>query len=497
LREARKAGVLSGGKLPTAELPNQAAAFARFEKQQALEQELKLVNLVIRDLKLAKYENLAWLVAQRPANGMPLLVLSVRYFFRRQVEGDPALQVEMTFRTLEGLQESQAAGFRSLQNLFAQHGQRLDALFGVVERIAEVTASTQQTAREIKHAVDGQSEHIQRIEQGVMRLLGQMGQRELSPSDSLSIRTDAERAAVKELLASYRSLPEEQRKRLPGLLGQIGKLEIATGHFEEAQRSFDKMATLSQDPRVQAEAHYNAYLAALERRDWPGAFRKLYETLRLDAKRYAPFPINNYKPNRILGAGGFGIVFLCKHAALGDHIVVKALRTDNLDGEADRLFDEAQILLKLNHPGVIRLRDCGYVQVSTKSRPYLVMDYFDGISLEEHVRQHGCLEPDELKAVVLPVAEALQAAHEQNILHRDVKPANILIRKEGDEWQVRLIDFGLALKQSVLQAPSSHVKSDAHSMVEKSIANGQRRVTSEAKLLTRNRCCGHFPQAVS
>jgi hypothetical protein len=102
LREARKAGVLSGGKLPTAELPGQAATFARFGNQQALEQELKLVGLLLKELKQAKYNNLAWLVAQRPGNGMPLLVLSARYFFRRQVESDPALHAEMTFRTLEG-----------------------------------------------------------------------------------------------------------------------------------------------------------------------------------------------------------------------------------------------------------------------------------------------------------------------------------------------------------------------------------------------------------
>ena len=92
---------------------------------------------------------------------------------------------------------------------------------------------------------------------------------------------------------------------------------------------------------------------------------------------------------------------------------------------------------------MIRVSDCGYADAGQK-RPYLVMDYFDGPTLEQHVREHGPLWPDNFRQLASQVADGLRAAHARGILHRDVKPANLLIRREGSAWQVKLIDFGLA-----------------------------------------------------
>lgn len=88
----------------------------------------------------------------------------------------------------------------------------------------------------------------------------------------------------------------------------------------------------------------------------------------------------------------------------------------------------------------------------------MVMDYFEGLALDEHVKEHGPVSPADLKAIMLPVAKALQAAHTQGILHRDVKPSNILVRQEAEGWDVRLIDFGLAIKQSVVQSTARNVQ---------------------------------------
>src|SRR5207244_1673096 len=127
----------------------------------------------------------------------------------------------------------------------------------------------------------------------------------------------------------------------------------------------------------------------------------------------------------------------------------------------------------------IRLRDCRFADAARK-RPYLVMDYFDSVSLADHVAKHGPLAADEMLTVARAVAEALLAAHAQGILHRDVKPDNLLVRPpptpnpspqrgeggnssplaplgrgvggEGGGWRVKLIDFGLAIKEEVEQA---------------------------------------------
>src|SRR5438093_11839448 len=99
------------------------------------------------------------------------------------------------------------------------------------------------------------------------------------------------------------------------------------------------------------------------------------------------------------------------------------------------VFREARVLEELDHPAIIRVRDCDYADAAQK-RPYLVMDYFDGPTLAAYLRDHGNLSADELRALAVPVAEALTAAHKCGILHRDVKPANILVRREGEGWRV-------------------------------------------------------------
>src|SRR5213078_4265313 len=105
---------------------------------------------------------------------------------------------------------------------------------------------------------------------------------------------------------------------------------------------------------------------------------------------------------------------------------------------------------------------------AARARPFLVMEFFDGPTLAEHVDREGALPVADFLEMARQVAEALQAAHSQAILHRDVKPGNLLVRREGRGWQVRLIDFGLALRQSVLQSNSSG--SSARSVLGYSIA---------------------------
>src|SRR5262249_34834355 len=78
-------------------------------------------------------------------------------------------------------------------------------------------------------------------------------------------------------------------------------------------------------------------------------------------------------------------------------------------------------------------------------------DYFDGPTLEDFVRVHGPIRVTEFLPAARLLAEGLHAAHGRGILHRDVKPANLLVKRDGDLWRVKLIDFGLALKPELLR----------------------------------------------
>lgn len=454
LRAARTAGALSAG-FDAPKLARQAAGFARFADHLALvEAEWRVVTLLAEDFKQAGYPSLGWLLAQRPATGLSLLAVASRYFFRRAVEEDARLFQGLAFARLEALDEAQERGFAALADALGKQGNRLEELLGDVKA---AVVQTHAAVLDVQGQLRGQSEQIQQIGQAVLRLLEQhrLQRRALRPGDSLSVRTDEERQLVKQVVARYRALPEPQRRGQPALLNAVGKLEVAAGDFEAAQQDFLQAAALATDPAAQAEARFNAYQTALERRDFDAALRELLEAVKLDPARYAPFPVAKYQPRQILGTGGFGTAFLCRHRYMNADVVVKALHPGGLGREADQVFTEAQVLRQLDHPAIIRITECGYADVDANARPHIVMDYFPGRTLEEQVRKEGPLPVVDALAVARQAAEGLLAAHGKGILHRDVKPANLLVRKDGAGWHAKLIDFGLALQQQTATAHAS------------------------------------------
>jgi serine/threonine protein kinase len=448
LRNARKAGLLRPEPTRPRELAEQTVALTLFTDPQGLFlAERQLTKDMADELRAAGYDNLARLLTV--GDGPSLLVVATRYFLRREVEEDERLSRGLTFSQLETLGQGQEQGFAALHAVLAEQGAHVEEMLGEVQTLV---TETHTAVLDVREELLVQGERNQELYEAVLALQRRFNlmQTEVRPSDSLSIRGEAERRMVKELVARYRALPEEQRKELPALLNAVGKLEVAVGSFQGAGRDFATVASLVEDPHAQAEAHHNAYRAALESRDWPGALRELFQAVRLDGRRFAPFPVGKYQPRRILGAGGFGVAFLCRHKYMDTHVVVKTLFDEELDRGIDQLFAEAQALRRLNHPGIVQVQDCGYTDPASRSRPFLVMDYFEGVTLEDHIAANGTLAAEQLLPLARQVGEALLAAHEKGILHRDVKPQNLLVQEQGGQLRAQLIDFGLALRQGAL-----------------------------------------------
>lgn len=148
---------------------------------------------------------------------------------------------------------------------------------------------------------------------------------------------------------------------------------------------------------------------------------------------------NRYEILEQLGGGGMAIVYKARDTFLNRMVTIKVLRPEYTSDEdfVKRFRREAQAIASLSHPNIVSIYDVG----QEADVHYLVMEYVKGDNLKNLIRQQGSIPPERAVVIARQVSEALQHAHENNIVHRDVKPQNILITKSG---QAKLTDFGIA-----------------------------------------------------
>jgi len=148
--------------------------------------------------------------------------------------------------------------------------------------------------------------------------------------------------------------------------------------------------------------------------------------------------LGNYRLMCLLGRGGFADVYLGEQIYLGSQAAIKMLSAPLAPEARSGFLDEARMLVRLAHPHIIRLLDYG-IQEQT---PFLVMEYAPGGTLRKLHPRGQPLPLSTVVAYVKQVAEALQYAHTQRLIHRDVKPDNLLLGRQGE---ILLSDFGIAL----------------------------------------------------
>ncbi|MFK3982654.1 serine/threonine-protein kinase [Micromonospora sp. NPDC050397] len=155
---------------------------------------------------------------------------------------------------------------------------------------------------------------------------------------------------------------------------------------------------------------------------------------------------NRYRLDERIAGGGMGDVWRGTDEVLGRTVAVKILLPALLDepGFAERFRGEARTMATINHPGVVDVYDYG----SDQQIAFLVMEYIEGDALSTTLGRVGRLTPARTMALVAQAADALHAAHEKGIVHRDVKPGNLLVRPNGT---LVLTDFGIARSAMVGQ----------------------------------------------
>jgi serine/threonine protein kinase len=154
--------------------------------------------------------------------------------------------------------------------------------------------------------------------------------------------------------------------------------------------------------------------------------------------------LGNYRLVRLLGKGSFAEVYLGEHVHLGTQAAIKVLQTALLREDVDHFRTEARTIARLLHPHIVRVLDFGV----KRSIPFLVMDYAPHDTLRKLHPRGSRLPPETVLSYVRQIAAALQYAHQHKVIHRDVKPENMLL---GRDHEVLLSDFGLAVVASSSQ----------------------------------------------
>ncbi|MCA9800339.1 MAG: serine/threonine protein kinase, partial [Cyanobacteria bacterium HKST-UBA02] len=146
-----------------------------------------------------------------------------------------------------------------------------------------------------------------------------------------------------------------------------------------------------------------------------------------------------------LGSGGMGSVYLVTDSVLNKHVAVKVLSKPVAEADpvsVRRFQREARAAGNLNHENIVKILDFG---VNENEQPYLVMEHFDGLTLEDMIGKGGPLSLEIALEIFSQVCRAISHTHENGIVHRDLKSSNILVRQDNTgTFQVKLIDFGIA-----------------------------------------------------
>jgi formylglycine-generating enzyme required for sulfatase activity/tetratricopeptide (TPR) repeat protein len=439
LRANRPRGLGVGGK----ELAEQTAAFCRYHDPHAQLQRGWEAVAAIADAVAGDYPTVATFLKLQVPSSPPLLAVAFHHFLHCEISGNERLARRFQYQGMLEQGKAQHAAFATLTAALGQVGDRFDGLLERLDRIEDKIDET-------REAVNRLVELVQRIADAPAPA-GQ--QRDIRLVVSADDHRDVD--LLLKAREAYRRLPPTKQTASGWML--IADSLSAAGLAEEAQEDHLRVAELAPDDALKAGALFKSYRELCGAGRWEQALAAYQGASELaPGVRLIP---ERYEPVAILGSGAFGTVFLC-HDQREDpehrQVAVKAIHTGSPAVSIERVFREAQSLRRINHPAIIGVLHWDYAGPGREQRPYIVMEYFEGGSLADHLGRHGRLSPAELVEVALRVAQGMKGAHDAGVLHRDLKPENLLVRKRGERWEVKIVDFGLAVKLAPRQTQQTN-----------------------------------------
>src|SRR4029079_19630283 len=171
-----------------------------------------------------------------------------------------------------------------------------------------------------------------------------------------------------------------------------------------------------------------------------------------------------YRLERLLGQGGMGAVYLATHLGTERYVALKLITPQFMRNEefVQRFKREARAAGRLRHPNVVDVTDFGFARVRGEDVAYLVMEYLDGCTLGDVLKEETRLPLEWVVDILEQVSSAVHEAHQQGIVHRDLKPENIWLEPNRlGGYRVKVLDFGIAKLAEVDSSPDDSSKLSA------------------------------------
>jgi formylglycine-generating enzyme required for sulfatase activity/tetratricopeptide (TPR) repeat protein len=290
---------------------------------------------------------------------------------------------------------------------------------------------------------------------------------QLKAGDAFTRHTSQSRELIQAAVTKLKALPQNNK-----LFIMAGTVLSSTGNTSEAEKLFVQARDLSKNDTEKALASFNLFQIHLWNNKYEQALDDLQIAIEIDASRYALHDVDRYPIIRLLGAGGMGCVFLCHDQWRENQLVVKCF-WEGRKGSREEVFGEAMNMRQIAGEYVPKPLDCGYANPTIQEQPYFVTEYIeDTLDGEAWLSEHGKLDVATGISVGLQIAKGLEVAHNKNIFHLDLKPANLLFKSTDAGLMVKIIDFGLSGVASSLRDEVSASNSGGKTVLVQNIVAG-------------------------
>jgi formylglycine-generating enzyme required for sulfatase activity/tetratricopeptide (TPR) repeat protein len=296
------------------------------------------------------------------------------------------------------------------------------------------------------------------IETTITTLMAQLNlSSQVKPRDEFTPHNHTSLQLIREAMIQLKQLPAQMPEYSRVSL-RVGSALSSTGELLQAERLFTQVIENTNKISEKALAYFNLFQVQLRRNAYQKALDNLQAAIAIDAPRYALHDVARYPIIRLLGAGGMGCVFLCHDQLSKNQVVVKCF-WEGCKEQHEEVFGEMMTMQEIAGDYVPKPLDCGYVDAAQQERPYFVTEYIEGVlDGETWLDKYGKLGERISIAVGLQIAKGLQIAHEKDLCHLDLKPANLLLKTTRIGLTVTIIDFGIA--QRIATSLRNTVNSD-------------------------------------